>query len=59
MSTTGAGAPFHQHSSAWLYLAGGAKRWFVAPWDQGLPTSWLWAAPAHLQASRHILEVGL
>ena len=48
MSAQEAGAPFHHHSTAWLYLASGVKEWFSAPWSYPFDKETLWGEPQRI-----------
>jgi hypothetical protein len=58
MSAMDAGAPFHHHSTAWLYLAAGAKRWFAAPWAYPLKKELLWGNPKEFLDDPKIFQAG-
>jgi hypothetical protein len=57
MSAMDAGAPFHHHSTAWLYLAAGVKRWFAAPWAYPLKKELLFCNPKDFLADPNIFQV--
>ena len=57
MSATGAAAPFHTHSTAWLYLASGEKEWFMAPSNYSLGKQLFWGNPSLFRRDDVIRQV--
>ena len=57
MGGKNAGAPFHYHQSAWLYLCAGRKEWILAPYAHQMPVDVMWTSLGKLKQQHDLQEL--